>query len=101
MHLLQKRLRIKATSCFLLLQQGGNRHQWRIRGGACAPSPFFGFFFTKQSLLAKISIKQVRNLSENARNGHFRDSNFQEFLGGTPPDPPRKFILRHSLVPPF
>ena len=49
--------------------------QWRIQGGPGGPMPPppFGFFFTKPSLLAKTSIKQVQNLSQNARNGHCRD----------------------------
>ena len=53
-------------------------------GEGCAPRPPFRnfFFLQKRSLLAKISIKQVRNLYQNAGNGHFRDSNFQNFLGG-------------------
>ena len=46
------------------------------------------FFFTKAKFTSKINIKRVRNLSENVGNGHFRDSNFQTFLGGMPPDPP-------------
>ena len=29
-----------------------------------------------------------QNLSQIAGNGHFRDSNFQTFLGGMPPDAP-------------
>ena len=42
-----------------------------------------------RNLLAKVSIiKRVRNLSQNAGNGHFRGSNFQTFLGGMPPEPP-------------
>ena len=44
--------------------------------------PFLDIFLQKRNLLAKISIKRVRNLSQNAGNVHFRDSNFQKFLGG-------------------
>ena len=46
-----------------------------------------------------MSIKQARNLSQNARNGHFRDSNFQNFLGGggMPLDPPRN-LASSALV---
>ena len=29
-------------------------------------------------------------MSQNAGNGHFRDSNFQNFMGEHAPDPPRK-----------
>ena len=50
-------------------------------GGPGGPVPpflefFFFFFLQKRSLLAKTSIKRVRNLSQNAGNGHFRDPNF-------------------------
>ena len=72
-------------------------------GGLCPPPPpphFFEFFFLqKRILLAKVSIKRVRNLSQNAGNGHFRDSNFQNFLG----DPPKKLapsVLVGSPPPP-
>ena len=53
--------------------------------GACAP-PFLEFllFFYKQ----KITIKRVRNLSQNTGNGHFRDSNFQKFLAEHCPQTP-------------
>ena len=41
------------------------------------PSPFFGVLFYKGKVYEQnISIKQVWNLSQNAGNGHFRDSNF-------------------------
>ena len=77
--------------------------QWRIQGGAWGPvSPFLDIFFTKANLLAKMSIKRVRNLSQKAENGHFSDSNFQKFLRGMPSDPPiENSRLRRSLVPPF
>ena len=44
----------------------------------------FFFFLQNRSLLAKISIKRVRNLSQNAGDGYFGNSNF---WGGMPPDP--------------
>ena len=55
--------------------------------------PLFGVFFLlislqKRSLRAKTSIKRVRNLSQNAGNGHFSDSNFKTFLGEHAPRPP-------------
>ena len=58
---------------------------------------FLNFFFLqKRILLAKVSIKRVRNLSQNAGNGHFRDSNFQKFLG----DPPKKLAPSVLVGPP-
>ena len=64
--------------------------------GACPPPPHllpfrissFFFFLQKRSLLTKISIKRVRNLSQNAGNGHFRDSNFAKFSWRHAPRPP-------------
>ena len=50
--------------------------------------PFQIFFLQKRSLLAKISFKRAQNLSQNAGNGHFRDSNFQKFLGEHASTPP-------------
>ena len=81
--------------------------QWRIQGGGFGGTgPPFGFFFVqKRSLLAKISIKQVGNLFQNAGNGHFRDSNFQKYLGdgggGMHPDPLESSCLQRLLVPPL
>ena len=49
-------------------------------GRGCVPPPPF--------LEVSISIKRVRNLSQNAGNGHFRDSNFQKFQGGHASRPP-------------
>ena len=41
-----------------------------------------GRLFLKNEVYEQtICIKLVRNLSHNAGNGHFRDSNFQKFLG--------------------
>ena len=51
---------------------------------------YWVLFYKNEVYEQKISIKRVRNLSQNDGNGHFRDSNFQKFLGGLPPDPPRK-----------
>ena len=46
------------------------------------------------------SIKRVRNLSQNAGNGHFRNSNFQNLLGDHAPRPPLEHLcLWHSLFP--
>ena len=56
--------------------------------GTCAPPPFGFFFFTKTKFTSKISTKQAQNLSQNAGNGHFRDSNFQKFLWEHAPRPP-------------
>ena len=110
----------------LVIKNAGNRHswefqnfpeehllgpQWLIQGGrglgACA-CPFFGFFFfffTKTKFTSKklyiVLIKQVRNLSQNAGNGHFRDSHIQSenFWGCMPPDFSRKLALSALLVP--
>ena len=46
-------------------------------GEGYAP-PFFGFFFYKN---ITYYINRVQNLTQNAGNGHFRDSDFQKFLG--------------------
>ena len=69
--------------------------QWRIQkvepwGAEPYPPPPFGFFFFYKSKIyeQKISIRWVRNLSQNAGNGHFRDTNFQKFLGGACPQTP-------------
>ena len=68
--------------------------QWWIQGGgpvAPPPPPFLEFFFYKSEVeKQKTSIKWVRNLSQNAGNGHFRDSNVQKFLGVHAQNPPRK-----------
>ena len=85
---------------YRLSGQQSRKGQWQIQGeGLC--TPFSGFFLQKWSLLAKISIKRVRNLSQNAENGHFRDSNFQNFWGGHPIRPPLESLrLRCLLVAP-
>ena len=71
--------------------------QWRIQGGGgggesmgglCPPPPLLDFFLQIQSLLAKISTKRAQNLSQNAGNGHFRDSKFKKFRGEHAPTPP-------------
>ena len=56
--------------------------------GDLCPPPFFFFFFTKTKFTSKISTKQAQNLSQNAGNGHFRDSNFQKFMWEHAPRPP-------------
>ena len=76
--------------------------QWRTQGGRGPDRPVppvLNFYFLqKRSLLAKISIKRVRNLSQNAGNGHFKDSNFSKFLGGGMPlVPPLLKILDPPL----
>ena len=62
---------------------------------------FFLFFFYKNEVYGQkviYCIKQVLNLSQNAGNGHFRDSHFQKFLGACPqiplvvPPPPLKVL---------
>ena len=65
---------------------------WEGLGDLCPPPPplfgIFFFFYKSEVYLAKISIKWVQNLSQNAGNGHFRDSKFQNFLGGGMPKTP-------------
>ena len=74
--------------------------------GPVLPPPsfwiFFFFFLQKQVYEQKVicSIKQVRNLSQNAGNGHFRDSHFQNFLGEYAPRLPRKLAPSALIVPP-
>ena len=53
------------------------------------PTPLDEFFFFCKSrdYEKKTSVKKVRNLSQNAGNGQFRDSNFQRFLGEHDPRP--------------
>ena len=42
--------------------------------------PFLDFFFfTKMKFTSKKLVLRVRNLSQNARNGHSGESNFQKF----------------------
>ena len=46
-------------------------------GPVIAPSPFLDYFFYQNEVYEqKMSIKRVRNLSQNAGRGYFRDSNF-------------------------
>ena len=63
---------------------------------------FFFFFLQKQVYEQKVicSIKRVQNLSQNAGNGHFRDSHFQNFLGEHAPRLPRKLAPSALVVPP-
>ena len=75
---------------------GGSRGGW----GPVPPPFFLDFFLQRRSLLAKISIKRVRHLSQNSGTGYFRDSNFQKFLEGMPPNHLECSRLRRSLVPP-
>ena len=85
--------------------------QWRIQGGEgggmedlCPPLPLLldlFLFLQKRNLLSKISIKRVRNLSQNAGNGHFRDSNFQNFYGPRPIWKACAFGARWCPPPPF
>ena len=67
-----------------------NYFQWRIQGGGHGGPvpPFWDYFFTKAKFTNKISTKRAQNLSQNAGNGHFRDSNFQKILGESAPRPP-------------
>ena len=78
--------------------------QWLIReGGGWVPVPpppplcSFFFFYKNEVYKPKISIKRVRNLSQIAGNGHFRDSNFRIFLGEHALRSPRKLSL---VMPP-
>ena len=63
---------------------------------------FYFFFYKNEVYEQKVicSIKRVRNLSQNAGNGHFRDAHFQKFLGEHAPRPPRKFAPSARVVPP-
>ena len=78
--------------------------QWRIQGGglgSCPPPPvwsLFLFFYKSEVYEQKHNIKRVRNLSQNAGNGHFRDSNSQKFMGEHA-DPPRKLVPSALMVP--
>ena len=54
-------------------------------GEAC--DPLLDFFYKNEVYERKMSIKQVRNLSQNAENSHFRDLNFKTFWGSMPPQP--------------
>ena len=47
--------------------------------------------------MCSTNIKRVRNLSQNAGKGHFRDSHFQKFWGEHAPSPPRKLALPPPL----
>ena len=77
----EKRLKSKLQDMILKFVPTGI-NQWRIQArgggggswGACA-------FYKSEDNEHKISIKPARNLSQNTRNGHFRDSNFQKCLG--------------------
>ena len=83
-----------------IIEHSSDLGQWRIqrghRGPALPPPPppppsfldfFFLFFLQKRSLLAKISIKRVRNLSQNAGIGHLETQIFKTFRGACPPTP--------------
>ena len=64
--------------------------------GACAPPPpILSNFF-----------RRVRNLSQNAGNGHFKDKNLQIFRGGTFPQTPLESLClsahgAHPTPPPL
>ena len=64
--------------------------------GACAPLPSWDFFFFYQSVVyeQEISIKRVRNLSQNAGNGILKT---QIFRGNISPEPPSLLVG----APPF
>ena len=74
-------------------------------GGLCHLAPFFSFlffFFDKSEVCKqKINIKRVRNLLQNAGNGHFSDSNFQNILVEHAARPPGELCLRCSCPPPL
>ena len=60
------------------------------KGWPVPPPPFLVFFLiTKNEVYEqKVSVKRVLNLSQNAGYGHFRNSNFQKFVGEHAPRPP-------------
>ena len=60
---------------------------------------FWIFFYKNEVYKQKISIKRVRNLSKSAGNGHFRDSNFQNFLEEHDPRPAGNLVPWHSWCP--
>ena len=80
----------KGTYCTCVIPRG------RSGGLGCSLSPL-GFF------LQKWSTKWVRNLSQNAGNGHVKDSNFQNFLGEHDPKSTNKARAfgTHYPPPPF
>ena len=49
--------------------------------------------------LGRSRVKRVRNLFQNAGNGHFRDSNFQKFLGGIPQTPQKARAIGRRCCP--
>ena len=73
--------------------------QWLIQGGvlgACVSLFGFLFFYKSEVYEQKISIKRIRNLSQNSGNGHFGDSNFQNFLESMSPDSLKSLCCRRS-----
>ena len=89
-----------SDQCKFLTQQRRIQGGWGALGSLCPP-PSWDFFFFYQSVVyeQEISIKRVRNLSQNAGNGILKT---QIFRGNISPEPPRK--LAPSLLvgaPPF
>ena len=74
-----------------------NFSQWRIHVGL-----FWIMFYKNEVYEQKNGIKRVRDLSQIAGNGKFRDLNFQKFLGEHAPKPPRRLAPSALVViPPF
>ena len=59
-------------------------------------NPFSGYFFYKN---ITYSIKQVRNLSQNAGNDNYRDSNLQKCIGEHAPTSPRRLAPSALVLP--
>ena len=52
----------------------GSKGEGGLGGLSHPPPPILDFFFYKSEVYEQnISVKRVRNLSQNAENGHFRD----------------------------
>ena len=73
------------------------------REASASPSPPLWIFFVQKHYVLYY-IKRVRNLTQNAGNGHFRHSNFQKFMREHAPRPPRNvapsLLLVHPSPPP-
>ena len=70
-------------------------------GGPCHPFRIFFFLTETKSTRKKklVNIKLVRNLSQNAGNGHLETQIFKYFWGSLPSGPPENACLWCSLSP--